>query len=226
MLRIRYIPKPLDFIRLMCHYLRTGPETPGLPERALPDHRAAGKSREGTYMDHDQYHVPEAVLSSVPGQPARVVQENIPLYYSNCAMLGTSGVDLSIYFGRLTPASHQSGDQIYVEFYERQIALSFDQARKLAMAMIHTLNQMDQSAQAASAAQQDQALRAHPGTGHGRPKAWSVPGAPASPSVADLDMEISVDDLQGGLRQHPELTKPKAVAHAAGSASQTPRMKV
>lgn len=101
-------------------------------------------------MEQPNQNQRPAAANQTPDQPLRAVSEKLSIYYSNCAMLATTPVDLSLYFGRLTPVTREGGQQSLVEYYEHQIIMTADQARNLAAALTRTLEMMDEGKQANS----------------------------------------------------------------------------
>jgi hypothetical protein len=43
--------------------------------------------------------------------PARMMSNQMGIYYSNCAMVAVSPRDISLFFGRFTPVSDNKGNQ-------------------------------------------------------------------------------------------------------------------
>lgn len=136
-----------------------------------------------------------------PEQSMRIVQDKISMYYSNCAMLATTPVDISLYFGRLIPVNKETGEQALAEYYERQIVVTVEQAKKIGHALIQTVQLMEASRNAA--------VQQAPGTAvASAPQAPAVQhGVPASKSSVsrgnpDLDLEIPLEDLEQ-VKQQP-----------------------
>lgn len=90
---------------------------------------------------------PEGVASGrqANNQPARIVKDDISVYYSNCAMVGTSPVDLCVYFGRFGQTTDNNQQPLMAEIYEKQIYMTVDQARRLAAVLSQTLQSIDAS---------------------------------------------------------------------------------
>ncbi len=76
-------------------------------------------------------------------QPARIVKDDISVYYSNCAMVGTSPVDLCVYFGRFGQTTDNNQQPVMAEIYEKQIYMTVDQARRLAAVLNQTLQSIE-----------------------------------------------------------------------------------
>jgi hypothetical protein len=67
------------------------------------------------------------------------MSKQMAIYYSNCAMVGTSPRDISLFFGRYVPATDDQGNQTMAEFYERQVYMTVEQAESLAQALTQTV---------------------------------------------------------------------------------------
>jgi len=74
-----------------------------------------------------------------PMGPSRVLARDISVYYSNCAMVATTPRDISMFFGRLVPATDDKGGQTLAELYERQIYMTLEQAEDLAKMLTQTV---------------------------------------------------------------------------------------
>lgn len=71
--------------------------------------------------------------------PARMMSNQMSIYYTNCAMLATSPRDISLFFGRFVPVPDDKGSQTLGELYERQIYMTVEQAEDLAKMLSRTL---------------------------------------------------------------------------------------
>ncbi len=91
-------------------------------------------------------------VTPTANQPIRMVKDNVTVYYSNCAMVSMSPVDMALYFGRYSPMNKESGEQVLAEVYDKQIILTYDQARNLAAGIAQTLHAWDSARAAAVAA--------------------------------------------------------------------------
>ena len=116
-----------------------------------------------------------------PDQTLRAVSEKLSIYYSNCAMLSTTPVDLSLYFGRLTPVNREGGQKALVEYYEHQVIMTVEQARNLATALTRTAEMMEEAKQAD--AQQS------------RPPSAEANRARPARHEPDIELEVPEDDL-------------------------------
>lgn len=98
-----------------------------------------------------------------PNQPMRVVKDDINVYYSNCAMVGTSPVDLCVYFGRFGQTLDKNQQPVMAEIYDNQIYMTVDQAKRLAAVLNQTIQSMESSQpQDQSAAQSRQPSKPGP----------------------------------------------------------------
>jgi hypothetical protein len=70
--------------------------------------------------------------------PARMMSQQMAIYYSNCAMVATSPRDISLFFGRFVPIPDK-GSQGLGELYERQIYMTVEQAEDLARMLTQTV---------------------------------------------------------------------------------------
>jgi hypothetical protein len=70
--------------------------------------------------------------------PARMMSNQMAIYYSNCAMVATSPRDISLFFGRFVPVPDK-GSQGLGELYERQIYMTVEQAEDLARMLTQTV---------------------------------------------------------------------------------------
>jgi len=151
--------------------------------------------------------------------PMRVIQDKIPMYYSNCAMLATTPVDISIYFGRLLPVN-QGGAQGLAEYFEQQVVVTVEQAKKLAEALTQTVQMMEARHQMPiqPAPTEHQAT---PGTaGSNRVRAS---GVPLPKDDMDLEFEIPMEDLQDSQKRPPAgPSRPQQPAGPAQSVSLAP----
>jgi len=80
--------------------------------------------------------------------PKRVALKDEP-YYANTTMVQMTPFDLAILFGKITPVTDANGKGQLVEVYDRQIYLSFLQARALYDALGRSLSAMMQAVQQA-----------------------------------------------------------------------------
>jgi hypothetical protein len=71
--------------------------------------------------------------------PARMMSNQMGIYYSNCAMIATSPRDISLFFGRFTPVADDKGNQTLGELYERQIYMTIEQAEDLVKMLTRTV---------------------------------------------------------------------------------------
>ncbi|MBI5572517.1 MAG: DUF3467 domain-containing protein [Desulfomonile tiedjei] len=153
--------------------------------------------------------------------PMRVIQDKIPMYYSNCAMLATTPVDISIYFGRLLPVN-QGGAQGLAEYFEQQVVVTVEQAKKLAQALAQTVQLMEARQQMPI----QPALAEHqakPSTAVSN--AVGTAGAPLPKDDMDLEIEIPIEDLQEAQKRpavrSSRSQQPAAPAQAVGPAPRT-----
>jgi len=86
--------------------------------------------------DAKQQPAPQA---SAPAGPARMMSNQMGIYYSNCAMVAVSPRDISLFFGRFTPVPDNEGGQALGELYERQIYMTVEQAEDLMRMLSQTL---------------------------------------------------------------------------------------
>jgi hypothetical protein len=86
--------------------------------------------------------------SSATG-PARMMSNQMGIYYSNCAMVAVSPRDISLFFGRFTPVPDNKGGQTLGELYERQIYMTVEQAEDLMRMLSQTLQAFKARKQAA-----------------------------------------------------------------------------
>jgi hypothetical protein len=86
-----------------------------------------------------------------PSGPARMMSQQMSIYYSNCAMVATSPRDLSLYFGRYVPGSNEKGEQAMVELYEHQIYMTMGQVEDLVRILTQTLEAIKMRAKEGSA---------------------------------------------------------------------------
>jgi hypothetical protein len=113
-------------------------------------------------------------------QPVRVVKDDINVYYSNCAMVGTSPVDLCVYFGRFGQTLDKDQQPVMAELYDNQIYMTVAQAKRLAAVLNQTIQSMESSAETeqSPAAQQRQT---RPGAQQQQRTAPAQPARPAKP---------------------------------------------
>jgi hypothetical protein len=121
----------------------------------------------------------------------RVIPDSLTVYYSNCAMVSTSPVDLSLYFGRFVQLQSGSDDQAPIEMYDKQIILTYEQARNLAVALTQTLQMVDDSRTANTAAM-GAARRSHTAESYTTKPARSEFDRPALLTKEDLDLELEI----------------------------------
>ncbi len=95
----------------------------------------------------------QPVSPAAPGGPARMMSNQMAIYYCNCAMVAASPRDISLFFGRLIPTADDKGNQSLAELYERQIYMTFEQAEDLARMLVQTA-QMSRAKKAEAAARQ------------------------------------------------------------------------
>jgi len=81
----------------------------------------------------------ETPQPSASSGPARMMSNQMGIYYSNCAMIATTPRDISLFFGRFTPVPDNKGGQTLGELYERQIYMTIEQAEDLAKMLTRTL---------------------------------------------------------------------------------------
>lgn len=81
----------------------------------------------------------ESAQPSTGRGPARMMSNQMSVYYSNCAMVATTPRDISLFFGRFTPLQDDSGNQSLGELYERQIYMTIEQAEDLVKMLTRTL---------------------------------------------------------------------------------------
>jgi hypothetical protein len=81
----------------------------------------------------------ESDQTTTPSGPARMMSNQMAIYYSNCAMIATSPRDISLFFGRLAPVQDDKGAQTLAELYERQIYMTVEQAEDLARMLTQTV---------------------------------------------------------------------------------------
>ncbi len=148
-----------------------------------------------------------------PVQPARIIKEKAPIYYSNCAMVSTSPMDLSLYFGRYTPINKENGEQVLVECYEKQIIVTFEQARNLARAIVQTLQLLDTARQTAVMEAQAQSLQPQVVT----PQKTEAPGpAMLMKDDLELEVEIPIEDQSEPRRPYIQSVQPRPQMTLAG----------
>jgi hypothetical protein len=107
------------------------------------------------YMSTTDTQSPQTESAQQPAPatgPARMMSQQMAIYYSNCAMVATSPRDISLFFGRFVPVPDK-GSQGLGELYERQIYMTIEQAEDLARMLTQTVR-MYRSRQA-SARQED-----------------------------------------------------------------------
>jgi hypothetical protein len=141
----------------------------------------------------------QAAAAATPDNRLRAIQEQIQSYYSNCAMLATTPLDISIYFGRLIPVNNEKGEQGLAEFFEKQVIVTVDQAKKIASALMQTVQVMESRREQANQQAQKQPAM---------PAASPAPQSPARKlnaalitDDADLELEIPLGDMQDNRQQ-------------------------
>ena len=82
---------------------------------------------------------PDPDQDSQPNQ-ARLMSNQMGIYYSNCAMVVMSPRDISVYFGRYVPTKDSKGSQQLTELYERQIYMTVEQAQDLLKMLSQTMD--------------------------------------------------------------------------------------
>ncbi len=90
-------------------------------------------------MDQKSPEAPQVMTGAGQSGPARLVSQQLTIYYANCAMVATTPRDVSVYFGRYTPVSDDKGSQQLAELYERQIYMTIEQAEDLMRILGQTL---------------------------------------------------------------------------------------
>jgi hypothetical protein len=80
-----------------------------------------------------------STLGKPVSEPERRMSKDMTLYYSNCAMVGTTHREISLLFGRLAPATAGRGNAPMVELYERQIYMTVEQAEDLAHILVQSI---------------------------------------------------------------------------------------
>ncbi|MEW6136587.1 MAG: DUF3467 domain-containing protein [Thermodesulfobacteriota bacterium] len=80
----------------------------------------------------------ESPQSTPASGPARMMSNQMAIYYSNCALVATSPRDISLFFGRFVPVPDK-GSQGLGELYERQIYMTVEQAEDLARMLTQTV---------------------------------------------------------------------------------------
>jgi hypothetical protein len=101
-------------------------------------------------MDTNETQAPQTETPQ-PAQatgPARMMSNQMAIYYSNCAMVATSPRDISLFFGRFVPIP-EKGSQGLGDLYERQIYMTVEQAEDLARMLTQTV-QMYRARQASA----------------------------------------------------------------------------
>jgi hypothetical protein len=92
-------------------------------------------------MDTNETQTPQTESPQQPAPangPARMMSQQMAIYYSNCAMVATSPRDISLFFGRFVPIPDK-GSQGLGELYERQIYMTIEQAEDLARMLTQTV---------------------------------------------------------------------------------------
>jgi hypothetical protein len=166
---------------------------------------------------------PNQAAAATPDNRLRAVQDQIQSYYSNCAMLATTPLDISIYFGRLIPVNNEKGEQGLAEYYEKQITVTVDQAKKIAGALMQTVQVMESRKE-----QPLQQIQPQPTVPAPRPVAPAAGPRLNSAFITDdaeLELEIPMGDFQETRPQAAptpaRLMRPQIPAQAA-SAPETP----
>jgi hypothetical protein len=75
-----------------------------------------------------------------PKSSVRIMSKDINVYYSNCAMVAMSPMDISLFYGRFVPTSDDKGARGLTELYERQIYMTFEQAEQIVKLLSQTLD--------------------------------------------------------------------------------------
>ena len=81
----------------------------------------------------------QAATAQTQAGSAKMMSNQLAVYYTNCAMVATSPRDISLFFGRYVPTSDEKGSQKLVELYERQIYMTVEQAEDLARILAQTV---------------------------------------------------------------------------------------
>jgi hypothetical protein len=161
-------------------------------------------------MEPNENHGTENVNPS-PAQQVRIIKDEIPIYYSNCAMVSTSPMDLSLFFGRYNPVNKENGEQVLAECYDKQIIVTFEQARNLARAIVQTLQMVDSARQAAIMEAQAQNAQA-------QIAASKQTEAPAMLMKEDLELEVEIpiEDQSEPIRPYVHSAQPRPQMNLAG----------
>jgi hypothetical protein len=72
-------------------------------------------------------------------EAVRQMSREMNVYYSNCAMVGTTHREVSLFFGRLAPGAEGHGRSPMMELYERQVYMTVDQAEDLVQVLLQSI---------------------------------------------------------------------------------------
>lgn len=173
-------------------------------------------------MEQQNPQPAQAGAPATPDNRLRALQDQIQSYYSNCAMLATTPLDISIYFGRLIPVNNEKGEQGLAEFYERQVIVTVEQAKKIASALMQTVQLMEGRKD-----QPNQQMQPQPGMPAVKPAPQPTSqklNAALITEDADLELEIPLGDFQDSrqpVRPAARPVRPQMAAQAP-NASHTP----
>ncbi|MBI5568545.1 MAG: DUF3467 domain-containing protein [Desulfomonile tiedjei] len=90
-------------------------------------------------MNGEDQKTEQAETAQPQAGPAKMMSNQLAVYYTNCAMVATSPRDISLFFGRYVPTADEKGGQRLVELYERQIYMTLEQAEDLAKILAQTV---------------------------------------------------------------------------------------
>ncbi|MCX5862651.1 MAG: hypothetical protein WCG29_04020 [Desulfomonile sp.] len=105
----------------------------------------------------------------------RVVSDHIEPYYSGCAMVVSSPVEISLYFGRYVLKGLDRGAPSLAQVYEKQVYMTAEEAEKLAQAILQTARMFKSKRAELQTGAQDSSGRQDRKTGTGSTE--SVPAA-------------------------------------------------
>lgn len=71
--------------------------------------------------------------------PQRILTEFVDTYYAGCAMVASSPVDISLYFGRYSLKDLDTGRPVLVQVFEKQLYMTVDEAERLGQAILRTV---------------------------------------------------------------------------------------
>lgn len=114
-------------------------------------------------------------------QPVRVIKQDASVYYSNCAMVATSPVDVCIYFGRYGRAATGQQESSPAEVYEQQVYMTLQQAKRLAAVLSETVEALEAGK---AAAQDPEPITASPRRPQAAPQPATRQQAPAQQAPA------------------------------------------